>query len=213
MMVIVEVIPVGAAELAGTQLRAAQRHSIPGGAGSGNRLFEAVVRIVGILNPVDNGVLGIGIALPLGGEGNVISQGAAKIKLEIPIVPALEGIANPGGIGGSHGSIIGVHEDRGGIAAAVGIIGDPVALLHVGVEGDVGASNGDGVHLVGQRGFGIPAGDALIGIHGEGNIRGDCFAGDTLLGGADHAIRVQEEHIVHGGEGRGVGIGHAAGDL
>ena len=210
MMVIVEVIPVGAAELAGTQLRAAQRHSIPGGAGSGNRLFEAVVRIVGILNPVDNGVLGIGIALPLGGKGDVLSQLAAESKRSIPIVPALEGIALPGGLVRGHSIGFGGHEHRGGIGAAVGIEGDPVALLHIGVEGDVGVFNDDGVHLVGQRGFGIPAGDALIGIHGEGNIRRDYFVGDALPGGADHASRIQEEHIVHRGEGRGVGIGGAA---
>ena len=183
-----------------------------GGAGHGFGFLEGEIIIVRILLPVNHGVPGIGVALPLGGEGDVLSQLAAESKRSIHIVPALEGIANPGGIGGSHGNIIGVHEDRGGIAAAVGIIGDPVALLHVGVEGDVGASNGDGVHLVGQRGFGIPAGDGLICIHGEGNIGGDLRSADALLGGADHVLRIQEEHIVYLCELSSVDIRVAAGD-
>ena len=196
-MVIMEVSPVVAAELAGTQLRSAQGHGLPGGAGSGNRLLEAVVRIVGILNPVDNGVLGIGVALPLGGEGNALSQFAAEGESGIPIVPAQEGIALTGGLSGFHGIGVGGHEGGGGIAAAFGIIGNPVAPLYLGVQGHIGAVNGDGFHPVGQSGLSIPAGDGLVGIHGEGGIGGNLRAVGSLLGGADHTLRVQEEHVVH----------------
>ena len=198
-MVIMEVSPVVAAELAGTQSLSAQGHGLPGGAGSGNRLLEAVVRIVGILNPVDNGVLGIGVALPPGGEGDILSQLAAEIKLSIPIEPAQEGIALPGGLGGFLGIGVGGHEGGVGIAAAVGIIGDPVALLYLGVQGHIGALQGDGFHPVGQGGLSIPAGDGLVGIHGEGHIL-DCdrFTAGTLFGCNHTAVfgGVQEEDIV-----------------
>ena len=171
---------------------------VTGGAGLGFGFLKGELIIVHILLPVNHCVLGIGVALPVGGEGNVIPQGAAEGERGIPVVPALEGIAHPGGSGGFHGIGVGCHEFRGDVGAAVGIIGDPVALRHLGVEGDVGVFNGDGAHLVGKTGIGVPAGDGLVSIHGECNIGVDGIAGDALLGGADHALRVQEEHIVHG---------------
>ena len=186
------------------------RCGLTGGAGLGFGFLEGEIIIVHILLPVNHGVPGIGVALPMGGEGDVLSQLAAESKRSIPIVPALEGIAHPGGIGGSHGNTIGVYKRGGSIAAALGIKGNPGAGLYLGVEGDVGAVNGYGSHLVGTVGISVPAGDGLVSIHGECNIRRDYFVGDALPGGADHASRIQEEHIVHRGEGRGVGIGGAA---
>ena len=145
-------------------------------------------------------VLGIVVALPLGGEGDALSQFAAEGESGIPIVPAQEGIANPGGSGGGNGIVSGGHKRRGGIAAAVGIIGDPVAGFHLGVQGHIGAVNGDGFHPVGQGGLSIPAGDGLVGIHGEGHIL-DCdrFTAGTLFGCNHTAVfgGVQEEDIVH----------------
>ena len=176
------------------------RRGLTGGACLGFGFLEGEIIIVRILLPVNHGVLGIGIALPVSGEGHALRQAAAEGELGIPIVPAQEGIANPGGSGGFHGIGLGCHEHGGDVGAAVGIIGDPVALLHLGVEGDVGAANGDGVHPGGvcKAGVGIPAGDVLVGSHGEFNIGGDYIVGDALPGGADHTSRIHEEHVVHG---------------
>ena len=189
------------------------RRGLTGSAGLGFGFLEGEIIIVRVLLPVNHGVPGIGVALPVGGKGHALRQGAAKGERGIPVEPALEGIALPGGSGGLLGHGAGRHEGGSDVGAAVGIIGDPVTRLHLGVEGNVGAFNGDGAHPVGKTGIGVPAGDGLVSIHGECNIRGDAIAGDALLGGADHALRIQEEHIVHGSEGRGVGIGHTAGDL
>ena len=188
-----------------------------GSAGQGFGFLKGELIIVHILQPVNHGVLGIGIALPVSGEGHALRQAAAEGELGIPIVPALEGIANPGGSGGFHGIGVGAHEHGGDVGAAVGIIGDPVARLYLGVKGHIGAVNGDGVHPVGKAGLSIPAGDGLVGIHGEGNIGGNHRAIGSLLGGADcrYFRIVHEEHVVHklelgiivpcGGSGNGSG--------
>ena len=192
---------------------------VTGSAGLGFGFLKGELIIVHILLPVNHCVLGIGVALPLGGEGDALSQFAAEGESGIPIVPAQEGIALTGGLGGFHGIGAGRHEGGGGIAAAVGIIGDPVASLYLGVQGHIGAVQDDGIHPVGQSGLSIPAGDGLIGVHGEGNIGGNLRAVGSLLGGTDcrNFRIVHEEHVVHklklriivqyGGSGDGSGSG------
>ena len=156
---------------------------------------ERVVVIVGILLPVNDGILGVRLPLPAGGQGNVGVQLAAKVKFGIAIVPALEGIAQPGGLSRGHSCGIGGNEHRLNVGAAVRIKGDPVALLHLGVQSDIGVLQRDGLHPAGQARIGIPTGDALVRIHGERGIRRNHLAADTFLGGDDHAFLIQEEHI------------------
>ena len=162
---------------------------------------------------MDHPVLGVGGSLPAGGEGDVLRQLAAKFKLGIPIVPALEGIAHPGGLVRGHGIGVGGHEHRGGIGAAVRIKGNPEAFFYLGVEGNISIIQGHGIDPLSQGSVFIPAGDCFIGIHRECNIGLDLRAVDALPGGADSSVIIVEEHIVDLLEpgGNRYGIGPAGG--
>ena len=167
------------------------------------RFKERIQIIIHVLLPVDDRVLRARLTLPLGGEGDVTFQLRPKFKRFgiFTIIPAQEIIALPGRSLGCHRTGFGGHEHRGGIGAAVGIEGDPVAGFHLGVQVYVGVRQGNRgnlgvICLLLRIGFRIPADNRLVGIHREGHISRDLITADALFRGADSSVIIVEEYIV-----------------
>ena len=160
-----------------------------------------MARVIGIFNPIDDGVGRIGFRRPLRRQGHIAVQLAAEGELGIILIPAIEGVAGTNHrFGGLHGGAVGLHKHGGHISAALGIIGNPVAGFHLGPQGHVLRAQGNAVHTVGQGCLGIPAGDAFVSRHREGHVRSDLVARDALLRGIHAPAQVHEEHIVYLGK-------------
>ena len=148
---------------------------------------------------MNDGVAGVAVFPPLGvqGGGRRDAGEVSSRRQALVSVPVDKGVAGLGGFSGSRGGFaIGV-ERRGHIAAAVGLEGEPIALFHLGIQGDVGTIDGDGVDLIGVVLVGVPAGDSLIGINGEAHIsKGDGITGLARLGGDDTAIVVLKVDVI-----------------
>ena len=148
---------------------------------------------------MNHGVADLILGLPLGGQRDALSKRVAEGERGIAILPVSEGVAGLGRVGGLRGLVS--YELRRYVGAAVGIEGDPKALLYLSVEVDVCRTERNGFDL----GFGrivlvrIPAGDGLLVLNGEGNvINGDLLARRTFLGLNDIAIfagRVEEDVV------------------
>ena len=102
------------------------------------RSLEGVSVIIRVFLPVDDGILGILVRLPLGGQRFIRGQRTAKGKGGARFVlPAGKGIARLLGDAGINGRLPRHIECRRVIGAAVGFEGQVIALLHHGPEGDV----------------------------------------------------------------------------
>ena len=136
---------------------------------------------------MDHGVADRLLSLPLGGQRDVRIERVAEGERGPIKQPAGEGVACSGRGGGFRGLVS--HELRRYVGAVVGIEGDPMARLHLGVEVDVCIFERNGIDLVHVILVRIPAGDGLIRLMGEGNVlKGDFVARRTFLGLNDIAI-------------------------
>ena len=175
------------------------------------RLSQRILIIISVLFPVEYLVLDR-LPLPPGSQRHALGQQLTKGELLIPIVPAQEGVARAGGSGRLCRDGIRGHKDRGDVAAAVGLKGDPVAGFYLGVERNIFAAD---VNRIPSRLCAvliiIPALNAFIRTHGEGHIgSGNRRTRNAFLGGADHAVLVQEKDIVHLLENSMVGVGYTS---
>ena len=170
-----------------------------GSAGLGLAFLVGIAVIVGVLQPVNDGVAGVAVFPPLGvqGGGRRDAGEVSSRRQALVSVPVDKGVAGLGGFSGSRGGFaIGV-ERRGHIAAAVGLEGEPIALLHLGIQGDVGTIDGDGVDLFGAICVFVPAGDGFIAANGEVHVfKGDFGAVCDRLGGDDTAIVVLKVDVI-----------------
>ena len=170
-----------------------------GSAGLGLAFLVGIAVIVGVLQPVNDGVAGVGVFRPLGvqdGGRRDVAEVSSRHQILVS-VPTGKGVAGLGGLIRSRGGCVLGVERRGHIAAAVGLEGEPIARLHLGIQGDVGTIDGDGVDLFGVVLVGVPAGDGLIGINGEAHIsKGDGITGLARLGGDDTAIVVLKVDVI-----------------
>ena len=168
-----------------------------GSAGLGLALLVGIAVIVGVLQPVDDGILDAILRRPMCLQFNVFGQCVAKGILIFAVIPTGKSIAGLGGISGLFRIRAGYEELRLHIAAAVGFEGDPMALFHLGVQGDVGTIDGDGVDLIGVVLVGVPAGDGFIAANGEVHVfKGDFGAVCDRLGGDDTAIVVLKVDVI-----------------
>ena len=173
------------------------RGLITGSAGFRLGFLVGILGIVGIFQPVDHGVADRLLGLPLGGQLDVIIKRAAEGERGPFKQPAIEGEACFGRVVlGLRGAAALGHELRRYVGAAVGIEGDPMALLHLGVERNVLVFKLDGVDLGREILLQIPAGDGLIALNGEGDVgEGDRVSALALPGGDDAILRVDEEDV------------------
>ena len=168
-----------------------------GSAGLGLALLVGIAVIVGVLQPVDDGILDAILRRPMCLQFNVFGQCVAKGVLIFAVIPTGKSIAGLGGISGLFRIRAGYEELRLHIAAAVGFEGDPMALFHLGVQGDVGTIDGDGVDLFGAICVFVPAGDGFIAANGEFHVfKGDFGAACDRLGGDDTAIVVLKVDVI-----------------
>ena len=179
------------------------RCQLAGGAGHGFGFLKGELIIVHILLPVDDGVIGLVCCRPLGVHSRVRLDGGevSLCRQTLVRVPSVEGVP---GLGGSRRSLCGGAggiKYRGHIAAAVGFEGDPIALLHLGIQRNVAVLDGHRRDLVGKSTVSVPAGDSFVGTHGKAHIfKGDLLAGRARLSGDDTAVVVLEVDIVAVGE-------------
>ena len=163
---------------------------------------------------MDHGVADRLLGRPLGGQRDVIIERAAEGERSPIKQPAIEGEACFGRVVlGLRGAAALGHELRRYVGAAVGIKGDPMALLHLGVELNVLVGKFDGLDLGREILLQIPAGDGLIAQDGEGDaVNGDALSALALPGGNDASIRVDEEDVEYIVELRIEPYGFARGD-
>ena len=170
-----------------------------GSAGLGLALLVGIAVIVGVFPEVNDSVLCLRSGRPLGvqgGAGGDAAESGGRLQILVS-VPAAKGVAELGGSRGSRGDFVLGVERRGHIAAAVGLEGEPIALFHLGIQGDVGTIDGDGVDLIGVVLVGVPAGDGFIVANGEVHFgNGDFGAACARLGGDDTAIVVLKVDVI-----------------
>ena len=169
-----------------------------GGAVFGFGFGIGILVIVGVLLPVDDGILGSGVRRPDGvkrqrrGEG--VSEGERRAAHGCR--PVVEGIAGAGGVLGRGGRAVALYERGRDIGAALRVVGDPVTVLNPGREGYVAAVQRDGGYEIAARV--LPADDGLLIADGIGDaLRGNRVAVRALLRDHDFALLVGEEHEVH----------------
>ena len=170
---------------------------LTGGAALLLRLSQRILVIIGILFPVEYLVLDR-LPLPLGSQRHALRQSAAKFKLLVILIePLQEIIAHTGGSGRLCRDGIRGHKDRGDVAAASGIKGNPGSLRHYSLQGDVGFADrnlGDIIALS----INLPAHDTLIQARGEGHIGGGDGVSIFRFHSVDNlSLIIQEEDVVH----------------
>ena len=169
-----------------------------GGAVFGFGFGIGILVIVGVLLPVDDGILGSGVRRPDGVERQRRGEGVSKGERRAAhgCRPVAEGIAGAGGGGGRGGRAVALYERGRDIGAALRVVGDPVAVLNPGREGYVSAVQRDGGYEIAARV--LPADDGLLIADGVGDaLRGNRVAVRALLRDHDLALLVGEEHEVH----------------
>ena len=158
--------------------------------------MERILVVVRVFPPMDDGISGIGPRSPRCLELNILAQSAAKGESTPVAGPSAEGISRAGRSGRSNGHTRRRNKGRLDITAALGVIGDPVTVLDLRIEGDVGFSESDRFDAVGQSRLGVPAGNGLIGIDREGDVGRDGITGRSFLGRIDPASGIHKENIV-----------------
>ena len=172
-----------------------------GGAGLGFGFLVGILIVIGVFQPVDDGVARIGIGRPDGvkrqrrGEG--VSEGERRAALGCR--PVAEGIAGAGGGGGRGGRAVALYERGRDIGAALRIVGDPVTIFNYRLQRNILALKFD---LRNQRVIFIarviPADNGLFIADGVGDVlRENRLAVRALLRDHNFATRIGEEHEVH----------------
>ena len=133
---------------------------VTGGTGHGFGFLEGILIIIGILLPVDHGVLGVLRCDPVGRQG---CRPADTLHLLLAQIPAVEGKARPGRSLRQRHDLAIPGEDGGHIVAAVGIEGDPVTVLDDGVNLNGACGKIDGL-ICGSVRVGAPAHNSLGGV-------------------------------------------------
>ena len=162
---------------------------------------KGIVVVVGILLPVDDGILGSGVRRPDGvkrqrrGEG--VSEGERRAALGCR--PVAEGIAGAGGGGGRGGRAVALYERGLDIGAALRIESDPMTLLHNRLQRNIRAIQ---LNEIDQRFFFatriVPTDQGFLIADGIGHaLRENRLAVRVLLRDHDFATRIGEEHEVH----------------
>ena len=170
-----------------------------GSAGHGFGFRIGILIVIGVFQPVDDGVARIGIGRPDGVERQLLiellpeGEGRAADGLR----PMVEGIAGAAGGGRRTGRFVGLYERGRDIGAALRIVGDPVTVLDDGSKGDIVIVQRNGGNDIAAF-FILPADDGLLIADGVGHARrGDGIAVRALLRDHDFATRIGEEHEVH----------------
>ena len=164
---------------------------------SGRRLRKGISVIIRIFFPIEHLIVDR-LPLPLGNQRHAVSQGSSKFKLlAILIEPPQEIIAQTGRRSGSLGRFVRGHEDRGDVAAASGLKGDPGSLRHYGLQGDVGSADPNLGDII-ARSINLPAHDTLIQARGEGHIGGVDGVSILRFHSVDYlSLIIQEEDVVY----------------
>ena len=117
-----------------------------GSAGPGFGFPVGILIVIGVFQPVDDGVARIGIGRPDGVERQRLIERLPEGKRRAAhgCRPVAEGIAGAGGGGGLGGRAVALYERGRDIGAALRIVGDPVTVLNPGREGYVAAVQRDG---------------------------------------------------------------------
>ena len=166
-------------------------------AGHSLSILEGIPIIVGVFLPVDHGILDAILRRPMCLQFNVFVQFVAKGVLSVAVIPTGKSIAGLGGGGGRFRIRAGCEELRLHIAAAVRIKGDPVAVFDLGVQRNVACFNGH--RIAGERikfFIRVPAGDGLIGVYREADVRKSDFIIGLAGFRGDDRVAVHKEHIV-----------------
>ena len=169
-----------------------------GSAGLGFGFLVGILIVIGIFQPVDDGVARIGIGRPDGIERQRLIEPLPEGERRAAhgCRPVLEGIAGAGGGGGRGGGAVALYERGRDIGAALRIVGDPVTVLNLGREGYVAAVQRDGGYGAAARVQ--PRGDGFLIADRVGHaLRGNRLAVRALLRDHDFALLVGEEHEVH----------------
>ena len=170
-----------------------------GRTGFGLRLREGKLRVVGVLLPVDDGVLRVGLGVPVRGKRNGIGQRAAKGKRRVAVIPAGERVAGAGRRAGVFRGSPGRIEYRRIVGAARGVEREPVTLFDLGVHKNIRVRQRDSIGALRAVGVKVPAGDgerrAFQTVrHTDG---ADALTALALLRQDDTAVLIDEEYIQH----------------
>ncbi len=184
-------------------LTGGQRNGVSGFAGGFHGGIIGVSVVVGVFDPVVNGIGGAALGFPLRGERNALLQHPAERERGAGLVePALERIAGlRRGFGCDRRFGCAVEPGRD-VRAAVGIVVDPVTLFDLGINGDVLIGQRDGVG--GRSVLKEPADNGFVravqrvgladGADGHGVARVFLRDDDAFR------IRLGEEEVQHGRE-------------
>ena len=121
---------------------------LAGGAGLGFGLLKGIILIIGIFLPVDHGVLGVLRCGPVGLQVRRCVDLGHRLSV---LIPAVEGIAQPGRSRRQRHGLAVLGEDGGHIVAALGIENDPVAGLdhRINIDGTGGEGDRTGLTALG----------------------------------------------------------------
>ena len=169
-----------------------------GSAGLGFGFLVGILIVIGVFQPMNDGVARIGIGRPDGVERQrlieLLPEGERRAAHGCR--PVVERIAGAGGDGRRGGRAVALYERGRDIGAALRIVGDPVAVLNPGLEGYVAAVQRDGGYELAARV--LPADDGLLIADGVGHaLCGNRLAVRALLRDHDFALIIGEEHEVH----------------
>ena len=133
---------------------------LTGGAGLGFGFLEGIPIIIGIFLPVDHSVLGIRCGNPMGLQVCRCVDLGHRLSV---LIPAAEGIAQPGRSRRQRHGLAFLGKDGSHIVAALGIEDDPVAGLDDGVNLNGACGKRDGL-ICGSVLGGAPAYNSLGGV-------------------------------------------------
>ena len=169
-----------------------------GGAGLGFGFRIGILIVIGVFQPVDDGVARIGIGRPDGVERQRLIERLPEGERRAAhgCRPVVERIAGAGGGGGRGGRAVALYERGLDIGAALRIKGDPVTIRDNSRKCDVFVFQLDGGNDIAA--FILPTDDGLLIADRIGHaIGGDGIAVLALLRDHDFTLLIGEEHEVH----------------
>ena len=105
-----------------------------GSAGLGFGFLVGILIVIGVFQPMNDGIRRIGIGRPDGVERQRLIELMPEGERRAAHVlrPVVEGIAGAGGVGGRGGGAVALYERGRDIGAALRIVGDPVTTYNIG---------------------------------------------------------------------------------
>ena len=172
-----------------------------GGAGLGFGFRIGILIVIGVFQPMNDGVARIGIGRPDGVKRQLLTEllPEGERRAADGLRPVVEGIAGAGGGGGRGGRAVALYERGLDIGAALRIKGDPVTIFNYRLQRNILALKFD---LRNQRVIFIarviPADNGLFIADRIGHaLRGNRVAVRALLRDHDFALLIGEEYEVH----------------